>query len=241
MLEWLQQKPSGGQPMRFQHLLFDADDTLFDFPKSAAQAFSVMCQNNDIPETAETYQLYDSINAVLWAEFEQGKISKDFVTHERYVRFLHQLKLDRDPSKCNQDYLAALGEATFPLPHAEEVCHALVDRGHNLYIVTNAVASVQKRRLQQCTFSHLFTDVFISEDAGAAKPSKAYFDYVCARIPGLTAENALVIGDSLTTDIRGANNAGFPCCWFNPKRKTAPPDLTIHYEIQNLPELLDLV
>lgn len=227
--------------MRFQHLLFDADDTLFDFPKSAAQAFSVMCQNNDIPETAETYQLYDSINAVLWAEFEQGKISKDFVTHERYVRFLHQLKLDRDPNKCNHDYLAALGEATFPLPHAEEVCHALVDRGHNLYIVTNAVASVQKRRLQQCTFSHLFTDVFISEDAGAAKPSKAYFDYVCARIPGLTAENALVIGDSLTTDIRGANNAGFPCCWFNPKRKTAPPDLTIHYEIQNLPELLDLV
>ena len=227
--------------MRFQHLLFDADDTLFDFPKSAAQAFSVMCQNNDIPETAETYQLYDSINAVLWAEFEQGKISKDFVTHERYVRFLHQLKLDRDPNKCNHDYLAALGEATFPLPHAEEVCHALVDRGHNLYIVTNAVASVQKRRLQQCTFSHLFTDVFISEDAGAAKPSKAYFDYVCARIPGLTAENALVIGDSLTTDIRGANNAGFPCCWFNPKRKTAPPELTIHYEIQNLPELLDLV
>ena len=227
--------------MRFQHLLFDADDTLFDFPKSAAQAFSVMCQNNDIPETAETYQLYDSINAVLWAEFEHGKISKDFVTHERYVRFLHQLKLDRDPNKCNHDYLAALGEATFPLPHAEEVCHALVDRGHNLYIVTNAVASVQKRRLQQCTFSHLFTDVFISEDAGAAKPSKAYFDYVCARIPGLTAENALVIGDSLTTDIRGANNAGFPCCWFNPKRKTAPPDLTIHYEIQSLPELLDLV
>ena len=227
--------------MRFQHLLFDADDTLFDFQKSAAQAFSVMCQRNDIPEPPETYQLYDAINAVLWAEFEQGKISKDFVTHERYIRFLHQLKLDRDPHKCNHDYLAALGDATFPFPHTEEVCQTLVDRGHFLYIVTNAVASVQKRRLQQCTFSHLFKDVFISEEAGAAKPSKAYFDYVCARIPGLTPENTLVIGDSLTTDIRGANNAGLPCCWLNPKKKPAPSDLTIHYEIQQLPELLEFV
>jgi HAD superfamily hydrolase (TIGR01549 family) len=117
----------------------------------------------------------------------------------------------------------------------------LADRGHFLYIVTNAVASVQKRRLQQCTFSHLFKDVFISEEAGAAKPTKAYFDYVRTRIPGLTAENTLVIGDSLTTDIRGANNAGLPCCWLNPQKKTAPSDLTIHYEIQSLPELLDLV
>lgn len=227
--------------MRFRYLLFDADDTLFDFPKSAAQAFSVMCQSNDIPETPETYQLYDAINAVLWAEFEQGKISKDFVTHERYVRFLRHLNLNRDPSKCNRDYLSALGEATFPLPHAEEVCQTLFDRGHLLYIVTNAVASVQKRRLQQCTFSHLFKDVFISEEAGAAKPSKAYFDYVCTRIPGLTPENALIIGDSLTTDIRGANNAGLPCCWVNPQKKPAPSDLIINYEIQSLPELLDFV
>ena len=227
--------------MRFQHLLFDADDTLFDFPKSAAMAFSVMCQANDIPETPETFQLYDAINAILWGEFEQGKISKDFVTHERYVRFLNQLKLDRDPYKCNRDYLAALGEAVFPLPHAENVCQTLVDRGYNLYIVTNAVASVQKRRLEQCTFSHLFKDVFISEEAGAAKPSKAYFDYVRTRVPEITPENTMVIGDSLTTDIRGANNAGFPCCWFNPKKKTAPADLTINYEIQTLPELLDLL
>ena len=227
--------------MRFRHLLFDADDTLFDFPKSSAQAFSVMCRSNDIPETPETYQLYDEINAVLWTEFEQGKISKEFVTHERYVRFLYHLNLDRDPHKCNRDYLTALGEATFPLPRAEEVCQTLSDRGHLLYIVTNAVASVQKRRLQQCTFSHLFKNVFISEEAGAAKPSKAYFDYVRARIPGLTPENTLVIGDSLTTDIRGANNAGIPCCWLNPQKKSAPSDLTINYEIQTLPELLDFV
>ena len=227
--------------MKFPYLLFDADDTLFDFPKAASRAFSIMCQSNDIPETAETYRLYDDINAVLWAAFERGEVSKSFVTHERYIRFLKALELERNPSKCNRDYLTALGEVVYPLPHAEEVCRTLAKRGHYLYIVTNAVASVQRSRLQRCSFASLFLDVFISEDAGASKPSKAYYDYVRTCIPALSPENTLIIGDSLTTDILGANNAGLPCCWYNPKRKSAPPDLVIDYEIQNLLELLDLV
>jgi YjjG family noncanonical pyrimidine nucleotidase len=227
--------------MRFPYLLFDADDTLFDFPQAASRAFSIMCQSNGIPETTETYRLYDEINAVLWAAFERGEVSKSFVTLERYVRFLNALNLDRDPVKCNQEYLAALGEVVYPLPHAEEVCRTLAQRGHHLYIVTNAVASVQRSRLQHCSFAHLFRDVFISEDAGASKPSKAYYDYVCSRVPQLSPDNTLIIGDSLTTDIRGANNAGFPCCWFNPKKKATPTDLRIDYEIRDLTELLSLV
>lgn len=227
--------------MRFPYLLFDADDTLFNFPKAASRAFSIMCKSNDIPETAENYRLYDEINADLWAAFERGEVSKSFVTYERYIRFLKTLELDRDPGKCNRDYLTALGEVVFPLPHVEEVCQTLSERGHHLYIVTNAVASVQRSRLQHCSFAHLFLDVFISEDAGASKPSRAYFDYVRTKVPALSPDNTLIIGDSLTTDIRGANNAGLPCCWFNPKRKTAPPDLMIDYEIQDLRELLELV
>jgi YjjG family noncanonical pyrimidine nucleotidase len=227
--------------MRFPYLLFDADDTLFDFPKAASRAFSIMCRSNDIPENTETYQLYDEINAVLWAAFEQGEVSKSFVTHERYIRFLKALELERDPAKCNRDYLTALGEAVYPLPHAEMVCRTLAERGHYLYIVTNAVASVQQSRLQRCSFAHLFLDVFISENAGASKPSKAYYDYVQSCVPEISPANTLIIGDSLTTDIRGANNAGFPCCWFNPRRKSAPADLRIDYEIRDLKELLDLV
>jgi len=227
--------------MKFPYLLFDADDTLFDFPKAASRAFSIMCQSNDIPETAETYRLYDEINAVLWAAFEREEVSKSFVTHERYIRFLKALELERDPTKCNLDYLTALGEGVYPLPHAEKVCRILAQRGHSLYIVTNAVASVQRNRLQRCSFAHLFLDVFISEDAGASKPSKAYYDYVRTCVPELSPSNTLIIGDSLTTDIQGANNAGLPCCWYNPQKKPAPSDLVIDYEIQDLLELLDLV
>lgn len=227
--------------MKYPYLLFDADDTLFDFPTASARAYEIMCRANDIPTTPAVYQLYHEINAVLWSAFDRGSVSKEYVTLERYVLFLKALELDRDPEKCNRDYLTALGGAVFPLPHAEEVCRELARRGHRLYIVTNAVASVQRSRLKQCAFGGVFQDVFISEDAGAAKPHPDYYRYVRSRLPEITPENALLIGDSLTTDIRGANNAGLPCCWFNPHRRPAPEDLRIDHEIHDLRELLELV
>ncbi|MDO4316259.1 MAG: YjjG family noncanonical pyrimidine nucleotidase [Oscillospiraceae bacterium] len=227
--------------MNYPYLLFDADDTLFDFPKASARAFSIMCGANDIPDTLEVYRQYHEINEVLWAAFDRGEVTKEFVTLERYVRFIRALGLERDPAQCNRDYLTALGQSVFPLPHAGELCRTLTERGHRLYLVTNAVASVQRSRLKICAFGGLFTDAFISEEAGASKPSKAYYDYVRARVPDITPENALVIGDSLTTDIQGANNAGLPCCWFNPKGKPRQEGLRIDYEIADLRELLDIV
>ena len=79
------------------------------------------------------------------------------------------------------------------------------------------------------------------EEAGASKPSAAYFDYVFSRIDGITRENCLLVGDSLSSDIRGANNYGLPCCWYNPKEAARPEDLRIDYEIRDLRQLYDLV
>ncbi|WP_298021632.1 YjjG family noncanonical pyrimidine nucleotidase [uncultured Dysosmobacter sp.] len=227
--------------MKYSHLLFDADDTLFDFPKASSRAFSIMCEAHGISNSPEIYQLYHEINLELWAAFDQGEVTKEFVTLERYVRFFKALDIDEDPAQCNRDYLAALGQVVYPLPHAEAVCRTLAERGHRLYIVTNAVASVQRSRLRNCAFGDLFTGAFISEEAGASKPSRAYYDYVRACVPAITSENTLVIGDSLATDIRGANNAGFPCCWFNPGGKPRQEGLRIDYEVTDLRELLDIV
>ena len=228
--------------MKYPYLLFDADDTLFDFPQASSRAFSIMCQLDGIPDTPQVRQLYHDINRELWDAFDRGEVSKDYVTLERYVRLLQALELEElDPARCNRDYLSALGEGVYPLPHAETVCRELVRRGHRLYILTNAVASVQRSRLQGSVFSGLITDAFISEDAGASKPDRAYYDYVRTRVPELTAENCLVIGDSLATDIRGANNAGWPCCWFNPNGLAAPEDLRIDHIITDLRQLPEIV
>ena len=227
--------------MKFSYLLFDADDTLFDFPKAAARAFSAMCRSNGVPDTLDTRALYHRINQELWAAFDRGEVSKDYVTLERFVRFFQALKLPRDPDKCNRDYLTALGAGVYPLPHAEAVCRELVRRGHKLYIVTNAVASVQRSRLHRSAVAPYITDAFISEEAGASKPSRTYFDYVFARIPGITRENCLLIGDSPSSDIRGANNAGIPCCWYDPHGTALPENLHIDYRITDLRQLYDIV
>lgn len=227
--------------MKYRYLLFDADDTLFDFPKASAHAFSVLCQAHDIPDTLHSQNIYHAINKVLWAAFDRGDIRKEDLVVERFVRFLSALELQRDPEACNRTYLTALGESVFPFPHAEDVCRTLHDRGHHMYIITNAVASVQRSRLQRSGFSRYFDGAFISEEAGASKPNRAYFEYIFTRIPEITPENTLVIGDSLTTDIQGANNAGLPCCWYNPRRSPRPDDLRIDYEIHDLRELPELV
>ena len=169
--------------MRYVNLLLDADDTLFDFPKASARAFSRMCQLHDIPDTPDVYQLYHQINLELWNAFDRGEVTKEFVTLERYVRFFDALHLKRDAAACNQDYLTALGECVYPLPHAEDVCRTLVSRGHRLYIITNAVASVQRNHLRGSAFADLITDAFISEDAGASKPPPHTTDTGSSGVP----------------------------------------------------------
>ena len=152
--------------MKYSHLLFDADDTLFDFPKASSRAFSIMCEAHGISNSPEIYQLYHEINLELWAAFDQGEVTKEFVTLERYVRFFKALDIDEDPAQCNRDYLAALGQVVYPLPHAEAVCRTLAERGHRLYIVTNAVASVQRSRLRNCAFGDLRPRHHVGKHAG---------------------------------------------------------------------------
>ena len=225
---------------RYEYLLFDADNTLFDFEAANHNAFAKTCEYCGLTYTEELYEFYESINRPLWHQLDRGEVTKEFLVVERFRRFLAAMGIERDPAECNRIQLAGLGSSTALLPHALEVVQTL-SRTHKLYIVTNAVASVQRARLAASAIAPYITAAFISEEAGAAKPSRAYFDYVFARIDGITADNCLVIGDSLSSDIKGANNAGLPACWYNLKNDPRPDDVTIDYEIRDLRELYDIV
>jgi 2-haloacid dehalogenase len=226
--------------MNFPYLLFDADDTLFDFPKASRRAFEHMCRKQDIPLTPGLYERYQAINQALWVAFDRGEVSQEEIVRLRFVRLFDFLGLQRDIAACNRDYLSALGEVVYPTPYAEEVC-AVLSPTHRLYLVTNAIASVQRSRLRGSVFAPYITAAFISEEAGCAKPSAAYFDYVLRQIPNAAREDCLLIGDSLTADIQGANNAGIACCWYNPKRLPRPESLRIDWEITDLRELYTIV
>ena len=225
---------------RYPFLLFDADDTLFDFGAANHNAFAKVCEHCGLTYSEELFALYESINQPLWRQLDQGLVTKEFLVVERFRRFLGELGIDRDPVECNRIQLTNLGLSAVLFPHALEVVQTLAQT-HKLYIVTNAVASVQRSRLSGSEIAPYITDAFISEEAGAAKPSRAYFDYVLQRIDGITPENCLVIGDSLSSDIKGANNAGLPCCWYNPKGAPRPAGLRIDHEIRDLRELFNIV
>lgn len=221
-------------------LLFDADNTLFNFDTGNRRAFSEVCRICHLPDTDELFHAYEAVNAEMWSAFDRGECTKDFLVVERFRLFLERAGLQADPVQCNKIHLSTLATNTVLLPHALEVCRTLAQT-HSLYIVTNAVAAVQKARLAASDLRPYITDAFISEDAGASKPSVAYFDYVFSRIPGITRENCLLIGDSPSSDLQGANNYGIPCCWYNPRGLARPDGIRIDYEIRDLPELLPIV
>ncbi len=221
-------------------LLFDADNTLFNFDAGNRRAFSEVCRICHLPDTDELFHAYEAVNAEMWSAFDRGECTKDFLVVERFRLFLERAGLPADPVQCNKIHLSTLATNTVLLPHALEVCRTLAQT-HSLYIVTNAVAAVQKARLAASDLRPYITDAFISEDAGASKPSVAYFDYVFSRIPGITRENCLLIGDSPSSDLQGANNYGIPCCWYNPRGLARPDGMRIDYEIRDLPELLPIV
>ena len=221
-------------------LLFDADNTLFNFDAGNRRAFSEVCRICHLPDTDELFHVYEAVNAEMWSAFDRGECTKNFLVVERFRLFLERAGLQADPVQCNKIHLSTLATNTVLLPHALEVCRTLAQT-HSLYIVTNAVAAVQKARLAASDLRPYITDAFISEDAGASKPSAAYFDYVFSRIPGITRENCLLIGDSPSSDLQGANNYGIPCCWYNPRGLARPDGMRIDYEIRDLPELLPIV
>jgi len=226
--------------MKYPYLLFDADNTLFDFDAAEKNAHRQVCGKHRLAFTEEGYALYRRCNAQLWQDFDRGLCSKEFLLTERFRRYLSLTGETGDPEAMNRDHLRALGESAVLLPCAEALCRRLA-AGHELYLVTNAVESVQRARFERSAIRPYFRDVFISEAIGCGKPSPAYFAYVLRAVPGLTAENGLVIGDSLTSDIQGANNAGLACCWFNPKGLPRPDGLRIDYEVRTLEEIADLV
>ena len=151
-----------------------------------------------------------------------------------------------DTDAFNREYLHNLGYGTQPLPHALELCQALSALGCRLYILTNGLSGPQRRRLAGSGLTPYLSDIFVSEETGFQKPRKEFYDYVFARIPDFAKSRALMVGDSLSSDMEGARNAGVDACWYNPKGKTAPPDLLapagpIRYEIRELMELVEIL
>ncbi len=226
--------------MKKKFLLFDADGTLLDFSASEKKALAKTFTEYRLPFTDAVYQWHLVNNAKLWQDYEKGIIDRKTVLYTRFVRLFTHFGYAGDGAAFEDSYRHNLDHACEVLPEAPEVVQTL-SKTHNLYIVTNGVASTQETRIGDSGLKPYFKDIFISEYLGSQKPQKAFFDQCFARIPDFDPTLALIIGDSLTSDIKGGNNAGIETCWFNPNGEENHTNAKADLEIRSLKELYDLL
>lgn len=204
--------------MRNNYLL-DADETILDFVRSSREGLFYAMRALELPCSEETFALYKAVNDGVWKEYEQGKITKKQLMKVRFVRFLERLGLQADAEKLNAVYSEKLSHTGYLLEGAEEFLPELKKRGR-IFLITNGTPAAQYGRLRSLGLEHFFDGIFISDEIGFSKPDARFFAYVLDKA-GLQSGECAVIGDSLTSDIRGANNAGILSIWYNAKGKIA--------------------
>lgn len=227
--------------MTYEYLLFDADDTLFDFDQGSKNAFREAMAKHGIASTDADYEEYAAINLALWKRFEKGEIEKEAILTKRYVDYFAVCPYKADPLSVNESYKEAISHQNILIENALFVLTELKARGYRLFIITNGDAAIQHRRLAASPITPLIEDVFISEEIGYAKPSPLFFKAVEERIPSFDKTRALVIGDSESSDMLGAQNAEIDACYFSPKNRPLPDGITAKYRIRSLTELLTLL
>ena len=220
----------------YQTLLFDVDDTLLDFGAAERLALRLLFEEQEMPLTSEIEAHYKRINHGLWRSFEEGEVDRDQVVNTRFSILFKEYDQEVDGSLLEKKYRSYLEEGHQLLHGAFELITALQHQ-YDLYIVTNGVSKTQDRRLRDSGLHTLFKDIFVSEDTGFQKPMREYFNYVFARIPNFIVEKGLIIGDSLSADIKGGQLAGLDTCWFNPEMKPNDTGIVPTYQIQKLDEL----
>lgn len=225
---------------KYTTLLLDVDGTLLDFQAAERAALRETFRRHGYLLDDHVKQTYHTINSALWRRFEQGEITREDVIYSRFVGLFAALGIDGDGLAFEDEYQEELGRGAFLIPGAEELC-AYCARFCDLYIVTNGVSRTQYSRLRDSGLDRYMKGIFVSEDAGFQKPMKEYFDYVFARIPDFCAERTLIVGDSLSSDILGGNNAGIDTCWYCPAGDKAPEGMRVDYTIRSLEELKPLI
>ena len=166
-------------------------------------------------------------------------MAREEVKVKRFALLFAELGLPVDAQQCADTYVENLSIGHYFIDGAPEALEIL-SKKYTLYMASNGNSKVQAGRLKSANINHYFADIFISQDMGADKPSKEYFEKCFARMEGFDPTKTMIVGDSLTSDILGGKNAGIATCWVNPKHKSAG-EIQPDYEIESLAQLPDLL
>ena len=223
-----------------KNIFLDLDDTILNFTAGEAKALSQTLREAGIEPTEAILDRYHIINIAHWELLEEGRLTRDEVLVQRFEQLFREMNIHYSGRDLCQRYEYLLSKQHAFMPDAEQLLRELSSK-YRLYLASNGAAAVQNPRLDDAGIRKYFQGIFISEEIGADKPSKAFFDACFAAIPNFRVEEAAMVGDSLTSDIRGGHNAGLRTVWFNCHGKEPRADIRPDYVIQNLSDLIPLL
>lgn len=224
----------------YRAILWDVDGTLLNFLKSERAAIKECFQVCGLGEcTDEMVQSYSEINEGYWKMLERHEIEKPALFRRRFEDLFSKYGLSYDTAEFNILYQQTLGNHIFPNDNSLELVRSLKGKIKQ-YAVTNGSFTAQERKLRRSGLDRFLDGIFISDVVGYEKPSPLFFDSVFDQIPE-GREEAIIVGDSLTSDILGGNKAGIACCWYDPENKPAPAELRIDYTITDLNQIKDII
>ena len=223
--------------MRYKAILFDNDDTLMDFQTGNRNAVNRLMDELGYFDP-DRYDQYESVNLQCWAELEKGLLTQNQLRLARFVRFFDRYPVPGDPKWAAERFAELLGEQSILLPHALEVVAAIAEKLPVL-LVTNGMTTIQKNRFARSPLRTLVKGMVISEELGVSKPRPGIFHAALDQL-GVSPRDALMVGDGVNSDIRGANAAGIDACWLNPAGKPLPDGVRAEYIISDLRQCVDI-
>ena len=220
----------------FEFLFLDLDDTILDFQKAEHIALSKTLRSFGLEPTELVLKRYNLINKAHWEALERKELTREQVLVGRFQTLFAEMGITVEPVQVARAYEDNLSIGHYFLPGAEEAVERL-SKKYKLYLASNGTAKVQAGRLKSANISRFFEEVFVSQELGANKPALEYFEKCFSRIPDFDKSKAIIVGDSLTSDILGGQNAGIATCWVNPHHKQGREDIRVDYEIEALSQL----
>ncbi|MBM7614487.1 YjjG family noncanonical pyrimidine nucleotidase [Alkaliphilus hydrothermalis] len=227
--------------MKYEIIIFDADETLFDFKKSEREAFKNSMLEFDI-EYDENHHLkvYQGINTAIWKKFEEGLISQRKLKVERFKRLSDKLQAGFNEEEFAIAYMKHLANGSYLFEETIDLVESL-HKDFRLTIVTNGLKDVQSKRIKKSIIAKYFEDIVVSEEVEVSKPDPRIFEHALNNIKYIDKSKVLMVGDSLTSDIQGGINFGIDTCWYNPNRVENKTGIKPTYEIASLNELKEIL
>ena len=220
-------------------VLLDLDDTILDFKMSERVALTKTLNELNIKPTEEIIKKYSKYNISQWKRLELGEISREEVKVNRYKLLFDDIKVDASPQKATAIYEENLAHGHYFVDGAKEMLYSIYN-DYNLYVVSNGAEKVQDGRMKSADINHCFKGIFVSEVVGFEKPNVEFFNKVFSQIENFNADEAVIIGDSLSSDIKGGKNAKIKTVWFNPNGLEYG-DIVPDFQISSLDEIKPLL